>query len=107
MVFCVCITPLGSPVVPEVNTTSCTALGSVPGSPPRPARASQASSVSLARGRVPSGACPRATNTCSSLGSAGRSEASMPEWPKPRKAAGTTATCDSSSPSMNRTSRAR
>jgi len=35
VVFSVCITPFGSPVVPDVNTTSCTAFTAVPaGAPP-------------------------------------------------------------------------
>ena len=42
VVFGVCITPFGSPVVPEVKTTSCTRLGSLPGSVWLPARVSQA-----------------------------------------------------------------
>ncbi len=107
MVFCVCITPFGSPVVPEVNTTSWTALGSVPASGPRSLRDSHGSSVRAASGVVPSGPSPRATNTDRSRGSPGRSASSMPAWSKPRKRAGTTATCDSSRPSMNRSSLAR
>ena len=53
VVLGVCMTPLGSPVVPEVNTTSCTVSGSLPGRGLRPAFASHAVSVSAAKGCAP------------------------------------------------------
>lgn len=104
VVFSVCITPLGSPVAPEVKTTSWTALTAVPaGAPPRPG----GDPASAANGVVPAGPSPRTTKTCSRRGSSGRSAASMPACSKPRKAAGTTATWVSRRPSMNLSSLAR
>src|SRR5712692_2811035 len=64
----VCMTPLGSPVVPEVKITSVTALGSVPASDRRPARASQAVSRSAAKGSMSRPGVPRATHTRSRRG---------------------------------------
>ena len=104
VVFSVCITPFGSPVVPDVNTTSCTAFTGVPAVAPAGADAVSASALN---GVVPAGPSPRTTNTCSRCGSSGRSAASMPACWKPRKAAGTTTTRVSSRPSMNRSSLAR
>ena len=67
-VFDVCMTPLGSPVVPEVKVTSLTALGSVPPNGRRPARASHAVSSNEANDSMSGPGVPRATQTCSNLG---------------------------------------
>ena len=79
-VLAVCITPLGSPVVPEVNTTSLTALGSVPASGRRPSRRSHAVSVSHAKDRMPSPGDPRTTKTSRSDGVSARSSTAMAAW---------------------------
>ena len=75
--FGVWSTPFGSPVVPDVNTTSCTVFGSLPGSGLRPSRASQAVSVSRENGFIPGPGSPRATNTRSSRGVSVRSPATI------------------------------
>src|SRR3989442_884793 len=63
-----CMTPFGSPVVPDGKMTSATSLGSVPGSVPRSARDSQAVAGRAANGRMPGPGAPRPTKTSRSAG---------------------------------------